>query len=148
MKNELRWHLSGAAIGVLISLGIVGGLLAMPLPLLLRLQPGPPPDPHLWTGSWPVTGELAYSISVDAVRDCEPGELAGAPREGTVRVFVEARGHFDYLPDVEHDGGKPAPVITSPPGGIYYRPGLPSTGRLDLDVSGFGPTPCRVRRRP
>lgn len=44
-------------------------------------------------------------------------------------------------PDVENDGGQPAPVITPPPGGVYYRPGLPSTGRLDLEVPG---SPARV----
>ena len=37
-------------------------------------------------------------------------------------------------PDVENDGGQPAPVITPPPGGVYYRPGLQSTGRLNLQV--------------
>jgi Tfp pilus assembly protein PilF len=39
-------------------------------------------------------------------------------------------------PDVENDGGQPAPIITPQPGGAYYRPGLPSTGRLDLEVPG------------
>jgi len=38
-------------------------------------------------------------------------------------------------PDVENDGGQPGPVITPPPGGVYYRPGLQSTGRLDLEVA-------------
>jgi hypothetical protein len=37
-------------------------------------------------------------------------------------------------PDVENDGGQPAPVITPPPGGVYYRPGIQSTGRLNLKV--------------
>jgi hypothetical protein len=37
-------------------------------------------------------------------------------------------------PDVQNDGGQPAPVVTPPPGGVYYRPGLPSTGRLNLQV--------------
>ena len=40
-------------------------------------------------------------------------------------------------PDVQNDGGQPAQVVTPPPGGVYYRPGLPSTGQLDLEV----PTP-------
>ncbi|HEV7786946.1 MAG TPA: tetratricopeptide repeat protein [Thermoanaerobaculia bacterium] len=42
-------------------------------------------------------------------------------------------------PDVQNDGGQPAPVITPPPGGVYYRPGLPSTGRLDLEVTPDSP---------
>ncbi|HEX3554683.1 MAG TPA: tetratricopeptide repeat protein [Thermoanaerobaculia bacterium] len=37
-------------------------------------------------------------------------------------------------PDVQNDGGQPAPVITPPPGGVYYRPGLQSTGNLNLQV--------------
>jgi hypothetical protein len=36
--------------------------------------------------------------------------------------------------DPENDGGQPAPVITPPPGGVYYRPGIQSTGRLNLQV--------------
>ena len=28
----------------------------------------------------------------------------------------------------------PAPVITPPPGGVYYRPGVPSTGRMSLQI--------------
>jgi hypothetical protein len=48
-------------------------------------------------------------------------------------------------PDVQNDGGQPAPVITPPPGGVYYRPGLPSTGRLDLEVPPDAPTPRAAR---
>jgi hypothetical protein len=32
------------------------------------------------------------------------------------------------------DGTQPGVVITPPPVGIYYRPGLPSTGRLDSQL--------------
>jgi TPR repeat/Tetratricopeptide repeat len=32
------------------------------------------------------------------------------------------------------NGAQPGPVVTPPPGGIYYRPGLPSTGALELHV--------------
>lgn len=42
-------------------------------------------------------------------------------------------------PDVQNDGGQPAQVVTPPPGGVYYRPGLPSTGRLDLEVTPDAP---------
>jgi hypothetical protein len=30
------------------------------------------------------------------------------------------------------EGSQPGQVITPPPGGVYYQPGLPSTGRLDI----------------
>jgi tetratricopeptide repeat protein len=49
-------------------------------------------------------------------------------------------------PDVQNDGGQPAPVITPPPGGVYYRPGLQSTGRLDLVVPNPPPRLARVTR--
>ncbi|HEY7216606.1 MAG TPA: tetratricopeptide repeat protein [Thermoanaerobaculia bacterium] len=29
---------------------------------------------------------------------------------------------------------EPGPVVTPPPGGVYYRPGVPSTGRLSLHL--------------
>ena len=32
------------------------------------------------------------------------------------------------------EGVQPAPVITPPPGGVYYRPGVQSTGRLSLRI--------------
>jgi Tfp pilus assembly protein PilF len=32
------------------------------------------------------------------------------------------------------EGTRPGTVITPPPGGVYYRPGSPSSGRLDLQV--------------
>lgn len=32
------------------------------------------------------------------------------------------------------EGVQPAPVITPPPGGVYYRPGIQSTGRLSLRI--------------
>jgi tetratricopeptide (TPR) repeat protein len=40
----------------------------------------------------------------------------------------------DEQPDVINDGGQPGQVITPPPGGVYYRPGIQSTGRLNLEV--------------
>lgn len=35
----------------------------------------------------------------------------------------------------DEDGDQPAPVITPPPGGVYYRPGIQSTGRLNLRIA-------------
>jgi len=35
----------------------------------------------------------------------------------------------------------PAPVITPPPGGVYYRPGIQSTGRLGLQLAPSPPRP-------
>ncbi|HEX6898775.1 MAG TPA: tetratricopeptide repeat protein [Thermoanaerobaculia bacterium] len=37
-------------------------------------------------------------------------------------------------PDQVDEGVQPEPVVTPPPGGVYYRPGVQSTGRLNLQV--------------
>lgn len=34
---------------------------------------------------------------------------------------------------------QPGAVVTPPPGGVYYRPGVPSSGRLDLRIVPSGP---------
>jgi tetratricopeptide (TPR) repeat protein len=36
--------------------------------------------------------------------------------------------------DTDDEGVQPAPVITPPPGGVYYRPGVQSTGRMSLRI--------------
>jgi hypothetical protein len=33
-----------------------------------------------------------------------------------------------------YPGGQPGQPVTPPPGGVYYRPGSPSSGRLDIKV--------------
>jgi Flp pilus assembly protein TadD len=38
----------------------------------------------------------------------------------------------------DEDGDQPAPVIAPPPGGVYYRPGIQSTGRLNLRIAPDG----------
>lgn len=56
---------------------------------------------------------------------------------GTASVVVtSAAPALISLPicDSDSDGATPSPVITIPPAGIYYRPGLQSTGRLNLRV--------------
>ena len=35
---------------------------------------------------------------------------------------------------VEEPGAQPGQIITPPPGGVYYRPGSPSSGRLNIRV--------------
>ena len=37
------------------------------------------------------------------------------------------------IQQMEQDG-RPGQVITPPPGGVYYRPGIQSTGRLNVQV--------------
>jgi tetratricopeptide (TPR) repeat protein len=38
-----------------------------------------------------------------------------------------------YAPPME-EGAQPGEVVTPPPGGVYYRPGIQSTGRLNIRV--------------
>jgi hypothetical protein len=44
----------------------------------------------------------------------------------------------------EEEGAVPDEVITPPPAGVYYRPGIQSTGRLNIEVV---PTPARKAAR-
>lgn len=39
-----------------------------------------------------------------------------------------------FEPDQVEEGAQPEPVVTPPPGGVYYRPGVQSSGRLNLQV--------------
>ena len=39
-----------------------------------------------------------------------------------------------FEPEQVEEGVQPEPVVTPPPGGVYYRPGVQSTGRLNLQV--------------
>jgi len=70
----------------------------------------------------------------------QPRAAAGGLREWNRPEPVVVQEVPTEEPDVQNDGGQPAPVITPPPGGVYYRPGLPSTGRLDLEVAPSSPT--------
>ena len=45
--------------------------------------------------------------------------------------------------EVPSEEEQPGMVVTPPPGGVYYRPGISSTGRLDLQV---GPDRSREAR--
>ena len=64
-----------------------------------------------------------------------PGSQPSAPLPRGLRTWERPE------PNVEEPGyevppeEEPGMVVTPPPGGVYYRPGLGSTGRLDLQVS-------------
>jgi Flp pilus assembly protein TadD len=48
-----------------------------------------------------------------------------------LRQWNRPEPQTEVNPD-EGGGMQPGQVITPPPGGVYYQPGLPSTGRLDI----------------
>lgn len=62
-----------------------------------------------------------------------PGSQPSAPLPRGLRTWERPE------PTVEEPGygvpsEEPGAVVTPPPGGVYYRPGIGSTGRLDLQV--------------
>lgn len=67
-----------------------------------------------------------------------PGPRPSAPMPRGLRTWerpeptVEDPGYED--PGYEEPSEEPGGVVTPPPGGVYYRPGISSTGRLDLKV--------------
>jgi hypothetical protein len=85
-----------------------------------------------------------------------PGGARGGVRQapGAYQQPGQQRGLREWnrpepnVQEVPEDNGvnetvQPQPVITPPPGGVYYRPGIQSTGRLNLQV---GPERSRVGR--
>ena len=73
-----------------------------------------------------------------------PGSQPSAPMPRGLRTWERPE------PTVQEDPGyevppeeQPGMVVTPPPGGVYYRPGISSTGRLDLQV---GPGRSREAR--
>jgi tetratricopeptide repeat protein len=55
-----------------------------------------------------------------------------APR--ALREWNRPEPTIQEVPGEMNTDEEPGPVITPPPGGVYYRPGVQSTGRLDLQV--------------
>lgn len=75
-----------------------------------------------------------------------PGSQPSAPLPRGLRSWerpdpsIEEQGGYEEVPSEEE---QPGMVVTPPPGGVYYRPGISSTGRLDLQV---GPGRSREAR--
>lgn len=67
----------------------------------------------------------------------QPGGVRAAPQPRGLREWNRPEPTIQEVPDEymgDEDGAQPEEVITPPPGGIYYRPGVQSTGRLNLRV--------------
>jgi hypothetical protein len=58
-------------------------------------------------------------------------------QQGTVRQWNRPEPTVQEVPGGggDDDGAQPAPVINPPSGGVYYRPGVQSTGRLNLQIA-------------
>jgi Tfp pilus assembly protein PilF len=64
-----------------------------------------------------------------------PGSRPSAPMPRGLRTWERPEPTVDPEtgdPVYEPPSEEPGAVVTPPPGGVYYRPGLGSTGRLDL----------------
>ncbi len=75
-------------------------------------------------------GAIRSGTAVGGVRQ-SPG---GAQQPRGVREWNRPEPVIQEVPEEGGDGARPQPVITPTPGGIYYRPGLQSTGRLNLQT--------------
>jgi hypothetical protein len=73
--------------------------------------------------------------SQGVARGAGVGARPNAPGQQTVRQWNRPEPTVQDIPGGEEDGAQPAPVTTPPPPGVYYRPGVQSTGRLNLQVA-------------
>jgi hypothetical protein len=70
-----------------------------------------------------------------------PGMRGGRPNPGvrpnvgvprSLRQWDRPQPQEEEVPFEGREDEEPGQVITPPPGGVYYQPGIPSTGRLNL----------------
>ncbi len=73
--------------------------------------------------------------SQGTARGAGVGGRPNVPGQQTVRQWNRPEPTVQDIPGGEEDGAQPAPVTTPPPPGVYYRPGVQSTGRLNLQVA-------------
>jgi hypothetical protein len=67
-------------------------------------------------------------------RRSSPGARPSAPMPRGLRTWERPEPTMEEPVYDEETGVGPGQVITPPPGGVYYRPGLQSTGRLNLQL--------------
>ena len=107
------------------------------------LQPGAKSSTVLRERDLNRNSPSGQAVPSGAARPMSPSSARQPPGAGGLRQWNRPEPVIQEVPteepDVQNDGGQPAPVITPPPGGVYYRPGLQSTGRLDLVVPSSPP---------
>jgi tetratricopeptide repeat protein len=61
--------------------------------------------------------------------------LGSQPPQRGLREWNRPEPTIQEVPEgMTNEEVEPGPVINPPPGGVYYRPGVPSTGRLSLQL--------------
>lgn len=124
----------------------------------LTASPAPPPSPGKTAGEGPTVlrpGDLDRSKRTGQAGPAGrfPSQPRGVPQQQAnpgLRQWSRPEPAFEgnsgeTIP--EEDGENqflPPQVVTPPPAGVYYRPGVQSTGRLHLEV---GPAPARRTER-
>lgn len=122
-------------------------------PAAAAQAPTPAPAAQAPPAAQPGAPALPQQPTVLSPRDLDPNAPSGQavpgriPSAGGVRANPQPRGLREWnRPDPtvqeevpeeymgDEEGGQPGEVVTPPPGGIYYRPGVQSTGRLNLRV--------------
>lgn len=74
------------------------------------------------------TGQTSPSGAVRGGR-----AVPGAPvQQRGLREWNRPEPSVQEVPEGDDDGAQPQPVIAPPAGGVYYRPGIQSTGRLNM----------------
>ncbi len=134
-----------------------------PAPAAADRQAGTPAQPRDSARNRPTTGQTAQpgdrQPGVLNPSDLRPGRATGqaapqGPNRGRqvpgqagvprgLRQWERPEPGQPYPPQggMSPDGRtqQPGAVVTPPPGGVYYRPGVPSSGRLDLRIVPSGP---------
>lgn len=123
-----------------------------PAPAEAGAQQQPPPavqpEGAILPGGLPASSTVLRQGDLDgrstgqaAPQGRRPGSQPSAPLPRGLRTWERPEPTIEEeIPNYEvPPEEQPGMVVTPPPGGVYYRPGLGSTGRLDLQVSPYGP---------
>jgi hypothetical protein len=79
-------------------------------------------------------GDLRPGATGQAMQG-RPGSRTATGGTRTLRQWERPEPSMDNEGNNPATGmGRPGPVLTPPAGGVYYRPGAPSSGRLDLKL--------------
>ncbi|HKV07205.1 MAG TPA: tetratricopeptide repeat protein [Thermoanaerobaculia bacterium] len=102
------------------------------------IQPGQAQQPTvLRPGDLNQGGATGQAVPQGQGRYPQAGGVRATPPPRGLREWNRPEPTVQEVPDEymgDEEGVQPEEVVTPPPGGIYYRPGVQSTGRLNLRV--------------
>jgi hypothetical protein len=105
-------------------------------------QQGAPANRQQPGAAAPAQGQVLRERDLDRgnpAGQAQPQGMGGRitqPAPRGIREWNRPDPNIQEIPEegVTNEEVEPGPVVTPPPGGVYYRPGVPSTGRLDLQL--------------